>query len=158
MDRFNSIIDTIASAIEWLVAILLAVLISITAVQVFNRYFLQFSYAWAEELSKLIFFYLVFLGGALAINKGTFSAFELYKLMRVEWQKNIRIFIWLLILCFQVVAAFYGGVMVSLTTTQITPALEVSQAFAYGAIPFGMVFMILMTVHKLMHELQGEGS
>ena len=156
MDHFNSIIEMIASIIEWLVTIMLAVLISITAVQVFNRYFLQFSYAWAEELSKLIFFYTVFLAGSLAIHKGTFSAFELHKLMSADWQKRIQVFIWLLILGFQIVAGYYGGVMVSLTTTQITPALEIPQAIAYGAIPCGMIFMIVMTVQKLLHELQGE--
>ena len=79
MTWFHSFASAVVAAVEWIVAILFAILITLTGIQVFNRFFLNDSVAWAEEVSKILLFYIVFLSGSLAVQRKAFSAFDTYR-------------------------------------------------------------------------------
>mgnify|MGYP002073083151 CR=1 FL=1 len=150
MSWYHNAVAFFMWAAGWIVATLFSFLVLLTGIQIFNRYVLNFSFAWVEELSKIILLYIVFLSGSIAIYRNAFSAFETYKVLPATIQFFTLIVINLAILAFQVVVLFMGLRMVTLTMTQITPALQIPQSISYGAIPLGMAFMIIVTVDRLL--------
>jgi len=64
----------VAAAITWLTervcATLLAVMVATMLLQVFCRYVLNASLSWSEELTRLLFVWLTFLGFGLAVRRG----------------------------------------------------------------------------------------
>jgi TRAP-type C4-dicarboxylate transport system permease small subunit len=159
MTWFHAFASTVVAAVEWIVAILFAILIGLTGMQVFNRFFLNDSVAWAEEVSKILLFYIVFLSGSLAIQRKAFSAFDTYKALPASLHVAALVAMNIIILAFLSAALFFGAKMVSLTMTQITPALEMPQSIVYGAVPLGMAFMIVVTLDRIVAILDGrEGA
>lgn len=159
MTWFHPIASAVVAAVEWIVAALFAVLIGLTGMQVFNRFFLNDSVAWAEEASKILLFYIVFLSGSLAVHRGAFSAFDTYKALPKRVHVTALVVMNLIILGFLGAALFFGVRMVSLTMTQITPALELPQSVVYGAVPLGMALMIVVTLDRIVAILDGrEGA
>ena len=155
MTWFHSFASAVVAAVEWIVAILFAILIGLTGIQVFNRFFLNDSVAWAEEVSKILLFYIVFLSGSLAVQRKAFSAFDTYRSLPAKLHVAALVGINVIILAFLSVALFFGVKIVSLTMTQITPALELPQAIVYGAVPLGMTFMIVVTIDRIIAVLDG---
>lgn len=56
---------------EWLIALLLAVMVSITFTQVIARYVFNYSFVWALELTTVLFAWLIFLGMSYGVRKGS---------------------------------------------------------------------------------------
>src|SRR3990172_4111399 len=56
---------------EWLIAAILAVMTSITFVQVIARYVFNYSFTWALELVTYLFAWLIFLGMAYGVRVGS---------------------------------------------------------------------------------------
>ena len=55
---------------EWLIAAILAVMTSVTFVQVVARYIFNYSFVWALELVTYLFAWLIFLGMAYGVRVG----------------------------------------------------------------------------------------
>lgn len=66
MDKLIKIIDKFVELVVGLAIGSIAVIVSL---QVFSRFVLNSPLSWPEELSRIIFIYLVFIGGALASKK-----------------------------------------------------------------------------------------
>src|SRR3569833_3316251 len=55
--------------VEWLMALALAVMVVLIFGNVVLRYAFNSGFAWAEELSRLMFVWLIFLGAILALRR-----------------------------------------------------------------------------------------
>jgi C4-dicarboxylate transporter DctQ subunit len=56
---------------EWLLALLLAVMVSITFTQVIARYVFNYSFVWALEVTTVLFAWLIFLGMSYGVRVGS---------------------------------------------------------------------------------------
>ena len=56
----------LGAVVEWVAAVLLAVVVVIVLVQVFGRYILRMSLSWPEELARYVLVWLTFFGVAAA--------------------------------------------------------------------------------------------
>ncbi len=56
---------------DWIVAVLFAATILVVTAQVVWRYVFNNSLVWTEELSRLLFTWIIFLGAALAVKEAT---------------------------------------------------------------------------------------
>lgn len=153
--RFTSVVVALA---EWLTALLFATLIVVTGGQVFNRLVFNDSVVWAEEVAKILLFYIVFTAGSIAVHRKAFSAIDFWGVLAGWRRRALELLIIGLVAGFQVVAIWYGIEMVRLTTTQITPALEIPQATIYAAVPFGMSLMLVVTINQLLSVFSGRGA
>ena len=79
--QVSSLLRRILSGIDWIAAALIiattAGMVAIIGVQVFLRYGLNSSLDWAEELSRLLFVWSVFLAVPLGIKRGSHVGVEL---------------------------------------------------------------------------------
>lgn len=55
---------------EFIITLCMAVMVTVLAVQVFCRYILNFSFSWAEQLTRILFVWITFAGISLATKKG----------------------------------------------------------------------------------------
>ncbi|MEM9222942.1 MAG: TRAP transporter small permease [Pseudomonadota bacterium] len=55
----------VVDAIGWLLILMLAGVIAVVSLQIASRYLLDVSLIWSEEVARLLFITLIFLGGAL---------------------------------------------------------------------------------------------
>lgn len=63
--------------VEWLMALALAVMVALIFGNVVLRYVFNSGWAWAEELSRLMFVWLIFLGAILALRRHAHLGVEL---------------------------------------------------------------------------------
>jgi TRAP-type C4-dicarboxylate transport system permease small subunit len=69
--KMNKILDSLFRAIEILMAFFLALMIILVFANVVGRYVFSIGFAWSEEIARLCFIYLVYLGaiGAMRDNR-----------------------------------------------------------------------------------------
>jgi TRAP-type C4-dicarboxylate transport system permease small subunit len=65
----KKVLKLIDNFVKWVVGLSLGLIAIIVSLQVFSRFILNNPLSWPEELSRIIFIYLVFIGGALASNE-----------------------------------------------------------------------------------------
>jgi TRAP-type transport system small permease protein len=143
--------------LEWIVVWLNgAAVLAITALMVvlvvgnvFCRYVLNASLIWAEELSQYMMVWMVFLGAGLGFRQGRHVAVEM--LQDALPGKVGRILRWVAV----IVSALFLAMLIVLgiryaifAAGQETPALQISAAVPYSAVPVGaalFLFHLLFT-------------
>lgn len=152
---YHRLTAVVVGCAEWLTTLLFAALIVVTGSQVFSRVALNDSIVGGEEVAKILLFYIVFIAGSIAVHRRAFSAIDLWGWLPGRGRRLLDLLIIGLVAGFQMLALRYGVEMVGLTTTQITPALELPQATIYAAVPVGMCLMLVVTIDQLLAALAG---
>jgi TRAP-type C4-dicarboxylate transport system permease small subunit len=126
---------------------LLSLMTLVVFLQVVFRYGLTQPLSWSEEMARYLFVWLSVLGAALGLQKGGHFGLDLiHRLLLEKGKRLIRIVTLLLMGWVVVVILIQGIVLVQKTSLQESPAMLISMAWAYGALPVGAG---LMTVHLL---------
>ncbi len=82
------LIPRIERIVEWLMALALAVMVSLVFGNVVLRYVFNSGIAWAEELSRLMFVWLIFLGAVLALRQHAHLGVELVQAKLPTWARR----------------------------------------------------------------------
>jgi TRAP-type C4-dicarboxylate transport system permease small subunit len=145
--------------IEWLVVALFVALVVLGVMQVFFRYVVGSSLVWSEELCKIMFFYIIFMGASIAIKNNSFASVDyLYQFFPVTMKKYVDIIIWLMVIGFLILVIVLGTKITFKTMSQITPALEIPQAVVYAAVPFGSLIMCLSAINFFYRLVTNKGE
>jgi len=119
--------------------------LSITSVivimNVFTRYFLKFTYTWAEEVAVGAFVWTIFLGFASAYKKQDLIGVEVLVAILPGKGRNIVAFVTSIIITILSGIMFYFSYIYVAGSTKITAALEVSYKYIYASIilAFGLI-------------------
>jgi len=151
----KSIIPSVEMVIS---SVSLVMMTGITAVQVFNRYVLQSSLDWSEELARYLFIWAVYVGCSYAMQMDRHLEVTILRtLFKGKFARPITILASILTLVFCIFATVLGVkfVMFLAGTGQKTPALEVQAYWVYLCMPIGLGFMALRTFEKLWWLLTG---
>lgn len=73
---------------EWLMALALAVMVVLVFGNVVLRYVFNSGIAWAEEISRLMFVWLIFLGAILALRRHAHLGVELVQAKLPPWARR----------------------------------------------------------------------
>lgn len=125
--------------------------LSITTVvvimNVFTRYFLKFTYFWAEEIAVGCFVWTIFLGTAAAYKEKALIGVEAIVVLLPERVRNtVEFFTFLLLTVLSGIMMVFSFTYVA-SSSKITAALE----FSYGYINSAIVLSFaLMTIYSLM--------
>lgn len=137
---------------QWVAIGLTAVLVLVVSANVFARYLLLSGLLWAEEISRITFVWVVFLGAYVALTRGGHLAIQLVtdRLPR-RLQRPVRIASAALMLLFLGVVAWNGAVLVARTVAfaRVTPILGISAAWGYAAVPVAAGLMFLHVLRML---------
>jgi TRAP-type C4-dicarboxylate transport system permease small subunit len=133
--------------VEGALLVLMVVLCVDVFLGVFSRYVLVRTFTWYDEIARLCFVWMIFLGAAVGVRRG--AHFRLHLVVDRLGPRAARAAHLLSVL---VVAAF-GGVLVwqgiklvELGQFQQTPVMGLSKAYVYGSMPVGGALMIVFAL------------
>lgn len=135
----------------------LVFMVIIISLQVFLRTFFSYSLTWAEELSRYVMLYQIWVGASLAVKEDAHLRITSVKdKLSATGQVKLEI---LVIVLWSVFAAFLtikSGQLVNilLSRGQVSPAIQIPMGYAYASVPVGCGLMIIRLCQKLYHEVQ----
>ena len=137
--------------------ILFTVLVLVTTWQVVSRQALNDPSTWSEELSKILFVWLSFVGSAFLFGeRGHIAVDYLARRFPAPVQKVLASFVQLVILFFALVAMVWGGYLAaSIAWTQNLTALPLTIGWVYVVIPVAGVFVAVFALIDLVAVLTG---
>jgi len=113
-------------------------------VEVFFRYFLGFSLYWSNELATLLFVYMVFFGGSVALKKGELINVAFVRdRLPPKLQKGTTLLMFLIMMAFSMMASAFCTVLIqtSIKTKTVSPAMLIPMVFIYLPIFLGFGFL-----------------
>lgn len=132
-------------------SLFLSITIIVVIMNVFTRYFLKFTYFWAEEIAVGCFVWTIFLGTAAAYKEKSLIGVEAIVVLLPEKVRNIvEFFTFILLTILSAIMMVFSFTYVS-SSSKITAALE----FSYGYINSAIVLSFaLMTLYSLIYAAQ----
>lgn len=145
--------QSIIPSVEMIIAsVSLVIMTGITAIQVFNRYVLQSSLDWSEELARYLFIWAVYVGCSYATQMDRHLEVTILRtIFKGKFARPITILASILTFFFCAFATVLGikFIIFLAGTGQKTPALEISASWVYLCMPVGLGFMALRTLERL---------
>lgn len=130
-------------------------LLTATLIVFFNvvlRYVFKSGASWAEELVKYLMIWITFIGSSICVRKYAHVSIDFfYEMLSVKNKRVVAIIVGVISLFFTVNMAYYGSklVLFSLSTGQVSPALQLPMWVPYVAIPLGFVLMSIRLLQNL---------
>lgn len=147
LSSVNGFLLKIAS---WIVIILMGVIAIIIPYEVFGRYVLGDMPAWSGEVTTFSLVWISMLGAAVGLPRGYQIGMTFFvEKLPAGAQKIVNIISHLLTLFILLVLFFFGLDQSLYNLHQTSPAMEISMALPYLAIPVGALIMALTTVEQL---------
>ncbi|MHB8918134.1 MAG: TRAP transporter small permease [Desulfocucumaceae bacterium] len=143
---------------EILCGTLLCWIMTLLITQVFYRYFLGRSIAWAEEVSRFSFLYMVYLAASLGAQKGIHIRVTAH-IERLPKKAQIFLLavsdiIWII---FNAVVVFKGFQLVQgmAQKPMISAALMLDMRYVYAALPIAFSLMIFRIIQRWYLHFRG---
>jgi len=153
LNRIGNLLEKMLSAF---VGVALAGFAATVIVEVFFRYFLGFSLYWSNELATLLFVYLVFFGGSVALKRGELINVAFVKeRLPLKWERSATLFVFLIMLAFSLMASTFCTVLIqtSVKTKTVSPAMLIPMAFIYLPIFLGFGFLAFFSFIGLVNTM-----
>ncbi len=140
---------------------LLAIMAVVTIVQIVFRYFISYSLAWPEELSRFLFVASVYVGSSYAEQENRHLAITI---LRTSCGKFLARFLPILV---QIIVVIFSGamtlwgydmVMFMKGTGQLATALDIPMYFVFGALPLGFGCMTIRAFVNLIKYIKNDPS
>ena len=142
--------DLIAWAAKVFIGALVGAIVAITLAAVWWRYVLNAPLAWPEQVSRILFVWITFVGAAVLYRERLHVAIDMFMapLPRAA-RRAVGWVIELLILAFNFVLLLYGLKLSVDTLDQTFGALDITPASFYVAAPVAAGMMILYFLERI---------
>jgi TRAP-type C4-dicarboxylate transport system permease small subunit len=139
----------LGKGVDYIAAILLAVMTVLVFLQVLFRYWLQLPLDWGEEVSRYLFIWSAMLGAAIAAKRRAHFGIDfLVKALPFPVQTAIAIGVNLCICALMGVVAVQGTTLALSNLSQISPTLAIPMAVPYAAVPVCALLMLIYTISE----------
>lgn len=150
----QKLFDIVEKTLLWLSSAMFLFIVVITLVQVFFRYVLNDALSWSEELTRIIFIWMTFLCGAVAINQTRHMRVDTFiNLLPERGKLMANIFVHILLAIFMVVLTLKGFEMVDKTSRIVTGALRWPRSVFFLPLVLGGGFMFFFCIRVLYNDL-----
>lgn len=157
---FARVNNTLVSMLKWLLISLFCILVFVVLWGVASRYLLGDQASWSEELARLLMVWLALLGAAMVCREDSHLGLDVVvRTWPEEVQKLARLITCLLILAFAGGIMAWGGwqlVSQRFASGQTLPALGISKAWFYMALPVSGVLTSLFMVESFFGMLRSD--
>jgi TRAP-type C4-dicarboxylate transport system permease small subunit len=142
--------------VDWVCLGLMVVLVADVFLGVWSRYVMQATFQWYDEVARLCFVWMVFLGAASAVRRGAhFRLHLLIDRLGPRLRRATDLLVGLLVVVFGGVLVAGGVAMWPVARRQVTDSLELSMLWFYAALPVGGALMILFSLPQLWRMARG---
>lgn len=147
----------LAHGVEWICLVLMVVLTLDLMLGVFSRYVLFSTFTWYDEIARICFVWMVFLGAAVGVKRGAhFGLHLLVDKLGPQARRIAAVLTPLVIIAFSIVLIVQGWALMEFGQFQRTPVMGLSKTWVYAAIPVGGLLMILYSLPLLGRALRAE--
>ncbi|MGD9033012.1 MAG: TRAP transporter small permease [Desulfobacteraceae bacterium] len=158
IDVPHSVSDFLNRICELALVILLAAMAVVVFLQVLFRYVLHLPLFWTEEFARYCLVWASLLGAAVALKRGEHIAVTFFlDTFPKRAARALTLFAQVSVVLILVVMVWGGIKLVLVTRAQISPALRISMAIPYLALPVGAVIMLFHMASSMMQR-QGRTS
>lgn len=146
-------LDALVARAERVVAVaLLVATVTLVVLQVFFRFVLNDSLTWSEEAARYLFVWAALLGFSSSVQSGKLFSFDLvHEMLPPAGRRACQALFVVAAAAFVWVLVTDGVRLVQSTRAQSSPAMELSMAIPYAALPVGGLLIAL-------HLLAGFGG
>ncbi len=145
-----------ANCVEGVLLVMMMVLCADVFLGVFSRYVLHSTFTWYDEIARLLFVWIVFLGAAVGVRRsGHFRLHLLIERFSPSWRRIADAFGVLVIMLFGGVLIQQGWKLVELGQFQQTPVMGLSKVYVYASMPVGGALVILYSLRHLWRAVTG---
>lgn len=146
----------LGSAEEVACYVLLVALVITTSLQVFTRYVINAPFTWTEELAKMLFIWITFLGSAIIAKRGAHISIDFVTQLLPPGPRRVVLAIGQTItVAVLLILGLKGLSLLQITGASESPALNVPWVYIYAAFPIGMFLMAARYAHGLMRLIRG---
>jgi len=128
-------------------------------VNVITRYIFLFPIYWAEELSRYLMVWMIFIGASQVTLKGGHIAVDIVpRLLSKRANTTLAFTVNFICILFSLVLVYFSlkQMMRVRIAHQISPAMELPMWIAYLAIPLGTALMLIRYIQQIILRLQGK--
>ena len=151
----TKIINAVRIFLEVICGCLLICLTVVVFAQVFNRFVLHGTFAWAEEAAIYMMIWMVFLGTSISILKDSNIRIDFFiRLLPTRLQ-------YLLSVVCQIICVVFTGIMcqkswkiIQLNSHNLAPGIKIPIAVMYMGLTLSAVLMILFFIYKAVLEFR----
>ena len=155
MKKEKGFIRSLAGIYKWLLIFFTASMFVIVGINVFSRYVLNNSLGWADELARFVFIWISFLGAVIAYHEHEHVGLDLLinRIPSRKVQIILRLIgeigVTLVLLCL-----LYYGWVVSMSATNVSPALYIPMKVVYIIVPVCAALMLIINVLHIKHHVR----
>jgi TRAP-type C4-dicarboxylate transport system permease small subunit len=136
--------------VERVCVLLMVVLVADVFLGVWSRYVMRATFQWYDEVARLCFVWMIFLGAALAVRRGAhFRLHLLIDRLGATARRRVDLLVTLIVIAFAAVLVTGGIAIAPLARRQVTDALEISMLWFYAALPVGGALMIVFALPQI---------
>jgi TRAP-type C4-dicarboxylate transport system permease small subunit len=140
----------VTRGLEHLCALLVAVMVVLLSIQVVGRYGFANPPDWTEELARMTFIYLTFVGGALAIVRHAHLRIEsLHERLSPRSKTMLDIALAMVGVIFLGVTVYYSIGLLGRLSHQPMTSVPISKAFMFAAVPVGCALMLVYELLRI---------
>lgn len=140
---------------KWVAGVGLLVMTAIIGLQVFARYVLNSSTAWAEQAALLLMIWYVFIAAAAGVREDFHIRIAVFAdHLPGALRRPVRVFAHLVVVAFGVAMVVFGSALVQATWQHVIPTLGLPRGVAYIPIALSGVLIIAFAIERLIAELR----
>jgi TRAP-type transport system small permease protein len=146
----------LGNLVEGILLAMMVVLCVDVFLGVFSRYVLVRTFTWYDEIARLLFVWIVFLGAAVGVKRS--AHFRLHLVVDrfpPALQRVAAVFGTLAVMGFGWILIQQGWKLVELGQFQQTPVMGLSKQYVYLSVPVGGALVILFSLAHLWRALRG---
>jgi len=143
--------------VMWVLAALMATETVVVFSAVVSRYFLNYSFAWSDEVARALLCWIIFLGGSAAYRRQELVDIPFFKeMLNKTALRVLMIFSAFFIAIFLGYIIYYGYLLAVKTSRQITPVLGLHLYYISGAVVVGSAITLLHVLADLIDYVSGK--
>ena len=145
----------VTRGLEGLCALMLAAMVVLLFIQVVGRYGFENPPDWTEELARMVFIYVTFVGGALAIVRNAHLRIEsFHDRLSPRAKTTLDIALTLVGVIFLVVTLYYSMGLLGRLSHQPMSSVPISKAFMFAAVPVGCALMLVYELLRILNYVR----
>ena len=145
----------VTRGLEALCGLLVAAMVVLLSIQVVGRYVFENPPEWTEELARMVFIYLTFVGGALAIVRNAHLRIEsLHERLSPRSKTKVDIALALVGVIFLAITVYYSIGLLARLSHQPMTSVPISKAFMFAAVPVGCALMLVYELLRIRNHLR----
>ncbi len=143
-------------AVEWLVAMIFAAMVVIGLLQVFNRFVLNASLSWSEEIQIFGHIWLVFLAIPIAYQRGAHIQVEAFRRrLPARIGAAFDLLVEVMWAAFAIALAYLAYRVSLVAALQESPGLEIPMSYPYYGMVIGGVYLAFVVLRRMFDRATG---